>query len=64
VVRTTDPAKITNKVNKKHEGTGLGLPLSKLLVELMKGEFIIESELGKGTMVKIIIPESKGEFNI
>jgi len=55
---------ITNKVNKKHEGTGLGLPLSKLLVELMKGEFIIESELGKGTMVKIIIPESKGEFNI
>lgn len=31
------------------EGTGLGLPLCKMLTELHDGEFILESEVGKGT---------------
>lgn len=53
---------IKNKVNAKHEGTGLGLPLSKLLVEMMGGTFTLESELGKGTTVKITIPESKNSY--
>ena len=36
-----------------HEGTGLGLPLAKKLVELQGGTFEIESELGIGTVVTI-----------
>ena len=47
---------VENKLSRKYEGTGLGLPLSKKLVELMGGQLQIESELGKGTTVSIILP--------
>ncbi|MFN7038544.1 MAG: sensor histidine kinase [Alphaproteobacteria bacterium] len=44
---------VDNKLSRKYEGTGLGLPLTKKLVELMKGTFNIQSELGFGTTVTI-----------
>jgi signal transduction histidine kinase len=39
------------------EGSGLGLPLSRRLVERMGGKFHIESTLGVGTTVTITMPE-------
>ncbi len=36
-----------------HQGTGLGLPLSKRLTELQGGTFGLESELGVGTTVRL-----------
>lgn len=43
----------------KHEGTGLGLPLSKSLAELHGGDFVIESEKGVGTTVSVIFPKMR-----
>jgi len=39
-----------------HEGTGLGLPLTKRLIELHGGELRVESRLGMGTHVSLIFP--------
>ncbi len=40
----------------KHEGSGLGLPLTKSLVELHGGELDIESTPGKGTVINVSFP--------
>jgi signal transduction histidine kinase len=42
-------------LNRKYEGTGLGLPLTRKLVELHSGKLTIESEKGKGTTVHVRI---------
>jgi two-component system NtrC family sensor kinase len=44
----------TTKIDRK--GTGLGLSISKMIVEKHKGDLIIESQSGKGTDVKLLIP--------
>lgn len=38
------------------QGWGLGLAISKSLVELHQGQLIIESQLGEGTTVRVVLP--------
>ncbi len=40
----------------KHKGTGLGMPISKRIVEQHGGNLLIRSTLGKGTTVLIRLP--------
>ncbi len=46
-------------LNRKYEGTGLGLPLSKMFVEMHGGALIIESDLDVGTAVCALFPASR-----
>jgi signal transduction histidine kinase len=50
---------IDSTLARKFEGTGLGLPLVKMLVELHDGTVTIESALGKGTSVFVSFPPSR-----
>ena len=41
------------------DGTGLGLPLTKALVEANRARFVINSTPGEGTMVEIVFPSTR-----
>jgi two-component system cell cycle sensor histidine kinase PleC len=47
---------VDNPFTRSQEGTGLGLPIVKSLVELHGGQFFIESAVGKGTKVTMVMP--------
>ena len=49
---------IDSQHSRKHEGTGLGLALSKSLVELHGGNFKIQSTIGQGTTVIFTLPNT------
>jgi signal transduction histidine kinase len=51
---------IDNALSRKYEGTGLGLPLTKSLVELHAGTFNIESSPGVGTTITVHLPPQPG----
>ena len=42
--------------SRRSNGTGLGLAIAKHLIELHKGQVSLQSELGKGTAVKVSLP--------
>ncbi|MDH3236081.1 MAG: CHASE domain-containing protein [Alphaproteobacteria bacterium] len=48
-----------SSISRKYEGTGLGLPLTKSLVELHDGELVLKSKEGAGTTVKAIFPKER-----
>ena len=49
----------------KKQGTGLGLPISKKIIEAHSGRLTVSSEEGKGSLFTVIIPyEIRNEENI
>lgn len=53
MARVTEPF-FSTKLEKG--GLGLGLSLSSSIIRAHKGEMIFESEVGKGTMVRVVLP--------
>jgi signal transduction histidine kinase/CheY-like chemotaxis protein len=53
---------VDNRLQRKAKGTGLGLPLSRSLAELIGGNIHVESVLGQGSVFTLTIPASFGEI--
>jgi len=49
---------VDNRLERKYEGTGLGLPLTKALVDLHGGNMAIESARGAGTRITVTLPRT------
>jgi len=47
---------VDNRLERRYEGTGLGLPLTKALVDLHQGSLVIDSARGQGTRITVSFP--------
>jgi signal transduction histidine kinase len=54
---------VDNKLARRYQGTGLGLPLAKALIELQGGNLSIASEPGKGTRVRVSLRRHRPAAN-
>ena len=52
-----DYSRFTAVANREIEGTGLGMSIAKHLIETMKGDIAVESELGKGSVFTLRLPQ-------
>jgi signal transduction histidine kinase len=52
-IALTPFGQVDNRLERKYDGTGLGLPLTKTFVELHGGTLQIESTVGRGTTVTV-----------
>ena len=50
---------VDSTLARKYEGTGLGLPLTKSLVEMHGGALDLQSEVGVGTTVTVRFPAQR-----
>jgi len=53
---------VDSGLNRKFEGTGLGLPLTRAFVEMHGGRFVLDSELGAGTTATVTLPAQRTKW--
>ncbi|WP_195940014.1 ligand-binding sensor domain-containing protein [Romboutsia sp. 1001713B170131_170501_G6] len=54
---------VVDEYGESKQGSGLGLTITKHIINLHKGDIYVESELGKGTKFTIILPENMYKNN-
>ena len=47
---------VDSTLARRYEGVGLGIPLARAIVQLHGGDLLFESEPGRGTTVRIVLP--------
>ena len=50
---------VADHLTREHEGTGLGLPIAKALIELHGGELVLSSQPGAGTTARLRLPSDR-----
>ena len=55
---------IDSPLLRRTKGSGLGLSISRNLVELMGGAITVDSEVGEGSIFHIVIPKVAGDRNL
>ena len=52
------------EANRTTVGAGLGMSITKRLLDIMKGEIIVESEFGKGSIFTVKIPQKRADSSV
>jgi two-component system cell cycle sensor histidine kinase PleC len=55
---------VADHLTREHEGTGLGLPIAKALIELHGGELVLSSQVGVGTTARLRLPGARVRNNV
>jgi len=59
-----DYSRFNYEANRQIEGTGLGMAITKSFINMMKGEIIVESEPGKGSVFILRFPQGYVDSNV
>jgi PAS domain S-box-containing protein len=59
ILDALEPFKRVETAGRETQGTGLGLPLTKALVEANRAKFALNSEQGQGTLIEITFPTTR-----
>ena len=59
ILDALEPFKRVETAGRETQGTGLGLPLTKALVEANRAKFELSSEQGQGTLIEITFPTTR-----
>ncbi len=62
VLALAPSGQVDSSLAREYEGSGLGLPLSKALIELHDGRPELESQLGLGTTARVLLPANRSRY--
>ena len=57
----TELEQLESGASRRYEGTGLGLALTRKIIELQGGTISVESEVGNGSAFSVILPLEGGK---